>query len=408
MTSLAACQAIGTLDLPAGYLLAPEGPGVAESLYALAVGAGIGIPALPWFDAALAGDVTTAATMLEALRESDAVAAYNHAVLVGSAEDWDAVRRSVAPLDGSTGEALRAMTATARFTMGLQDDPPDIPEHSVPGAVLAVVHSARASARLELGDTAGALVELTAGAEASATDSPVLAATLLGTRADLLRDSVADFTASYADSDRALSLLPDTAPAELRADLQVTRALAAQGLSGERRGLLVQAVNDLQAALTVFRKDTHPEMYALANQQLALAYLAMPMTDAGDSLRLGIAVNCLREALTIYRPDTHAAAWATAQVNLANALIYLPSVHTGDNLVEAVELYEEVLVARPADVDPEGRARVLANQGNALAHLGIRDHAQAKLAEARSLFVEVGAHDAVEAIDELLAQVEVE
>jgi len=50
-----------------------------------------------------------------------------------------------------------------------------------------------------------------------------------------------------------------------------------------------------------------------------------------------------------------------------------PSNHQADNLVEAVELYEAVLEARDRDIDPLGRARVLANQGNVLAHLGVFD-----------------------------------
>ena len=39
-----------------------------------------------------------------------------------------------------------------------------------------------------------------------------------------------------------------------------------------------------------------------------------------------------------------------------------------------------------ATVTSVGRARVLANQGNALAHLGLLDAARAKLVEARFLF----------------------
>jgi hypothetical protein len=47
-----------------------------------------------------------------------------------------------------------------------------------------------------------------------------------------------------------------------------------------------------------------------------------------------------------------------------------------------------VLGARGRQADPVGYARALANQGNALAHLGLFEQARAKLAEARYLFEE--------------------
>lgn len=59
-----------------------------------------------------------------------------------------------------------------------------------------------------------------------------------------------------------------------------------------------------------------------------------------------------------------------------------------ENLAEAAELYEAVLAARDRRRDPVGYARALANQGNALAHLGLFEDALARLAEARVLFEE--------------------
>ncbi|MGH3850969.1 MAG: hypothetical protein ACRDRT_14945, partial [Pseudonocardiaceae bacterium] len=95
----------------------------------------------------------------------------------------------------------------------------------------------------------------------------------------------------------------------------------------------------------------------------------------------------------------------SAQLNLANALVYTPSKHQGDNLVEAVELYETVLDARDRETDPLGRARVLANQGNALAHLGVFDQAKAKLYEARFLFEEFEEIDAVRTVRDVLDEI---
>jgi len=153
-------------------------------------------------------------------------------------------------------------------------------------------------------------------------------------------------------------------------------------------GMLGQAVQHYHNALQEVDVESAPEVWAAAHAGLATAYLTMPMTQAGDQLRLGVAVGSLRASLTVYTPQTHPAEWSSAQLNLANALVYAPSKHQGDNLTEAVELYEAVLAARERASDPVGYARALANQGNALAHLGLFDQARAKLAEARYLFEE--------------------
>lgn len=73
-------------------------------------------------------------------------------------------------------------------------------------------------------------------------------------------------------------------------------------------------------------------------------------------------------------------------MNLASALVYLPSSHPQDNLIQAVELYEQVLEIRPRAKDPVAYALVLLNQANALSHLGIFKPALDKLAEAYKLF----------------------
>ena len=90
---------------------------------------------------------------------------------------------------------------------------------------------------------------------------------------------------------------------------------------------------------------------------------------------------------------------------LANSLVYTPSRHHQENLVQAVEVYEAVLQTRDRASDPLGRARVLANQGNVLAHLGVFDDAKAKLYEARFLFEELGDDDSVRAVRGVLDEI---
>ena len=385
-------QPIGALPWPAGLLLLPESAAsVAESLVR-------GADVESWPDSAaflrraLDDDIEGAMADLTA---DDVLSRYNRAVLAGGEGVWAALA------EATSGE-LRALVDVARFSVGEVDQPPEL--DGTTGEVRAVVGSARASAAIELGDFVSAVAELRDAAQAAEqAGSPVLAASLQLTRAELLREQLDSPHEAAIVADLAVQRLPITAPRELRAELQVSRGLARQQSAGSDRGALLAVVADLTEASKIFREDTHPEMSAVINQHLALAYLVMPMSDQGDRIRVGVAVNSLRSALKVYTPETHPVAWASTTLNLANALQYLPSVHQEQNLDEAVQLYEELLQYRDPERDPIGYARILANQGNALGHLGVFSDARARLEKARGIFESHGDLEAVEGVDEVLA-----
>lgn len=167
----------------------------------------------------------------------------------------------------------------------------------------------------------------------------------------------------------------------------------------------MEAVHCYQEALKTLTRADQPEGYALAHNNLALAYLSMPMVEASDQLRMGIAIQSLREALTVYTRDAHPEQWASTQLNLANALQYVPTSHPEENLIEAVELYEEILTVRSPDDDPLGYARLQANLGNALAHLGIFDHARPMLEAAAERFSTLGAAEAAASVYGVLDEI---
>ncbi len=73
-------------------------------------------------------------------------------------------------------------------------------------------------------------------------------------------------------------------------------------------------------------------------------------------------------------------------MNLANALQYAPSSHPESNLIQAVQIYDQVLTVRTRAREPVAYALVVLNQANALAHLGIFKPALEKAAEAYKLF----------------------
>ena len=196
------------------------------------------------------------------------------------------------------------------------------------------------------------------------------------------------------------------AAAELTLGLATAyQELAGIGLTPEP-GLLGEAVRTYHLALRLLKPTSQPERYAFAHSNLALAYLAMPVGDARDKLRRGIAVQSLREALKVYTREAYPAEWASVTLNLANALQHLPTTHPVENLIEAVGMYDELLLARPQEADPLGHARVLANQGTALGHLGIHDQAKLKLVAAQDIFRRHGDHDALATVTAALADVD--
>ena len=390
-------QPLGALPWPAGMLLLADVPGSEGVASGLVVGTAPDDwpEGLAYVRVALDGEVEAAASMITG---DDSVSRYNRAVLVGGDAAWSEL------LDTTSGE-LGALARTAAFSVGVIDELPS-PDEAL-GEVAATIGSARAAWSLEQGDVVRAVEELASATTlAEGAGAPLLAASLRMTRSELLRDGLGDPTAAARDADTAIRALPLTAPSDLRAELQVARALARQELAGSDRGALLAVVADLTEAVKVLREDTHPDLFAVVNQQLALAYLMMPMGDDGDRIRLGVAVTSLRAALRVFTPETHPGPWATTQVNLANALQYLPSAHQESNLDEAVQLYEEVLLHRDESLDPVGVARILVNQSNALGHLGVLDDATARLGRARDLFASAGDAEGVAAADELLAEVD--
>lgn len=390
-------QPLGIFPLPAGHLVLPS---IADGSAALAELLRGRLPdTLPpawgFFARACAGDTPGA---LAALAGDPAPEArYNRFVLSGDPALYAALRAE------AQGE-LRLLIEVAAYTLGLAGQPPDPAEAT--GEVRAFVLLARAAAALERDAPAGAEADLEAAIACATPISPLLAAqshlTLAETR---LRRPGAEALAMQHYR-QALALLAGSGLEDTRAHAWLNLGMLYQERAGGQRAPLLEAVKCYQEALRFFKRATHPEMYALAQNNLALAYLAMPLTEASDQLRMAIAVQALREALSVVTREDHPRLWSSARLNLANALQYLPSARPEEHLAEAVELYEEVLATRDPDADPLGYGRVLANQGNALAHLGIFTHARPKLQEAARLFAAGGDHEAAATVRETLGEIE--
>jgi len=387
-------QPVGVFPLPAGYLLIGEGDGHAEVRASLTAGLlpATFPPSLAYYERALADDLPGA---LDALTGDDPITLANRLVLAPDRELL-AQLRSVARGD------LLAHVEMVAFVVGLVLDAPD--PAATDGELAAMAHATHATLALERHDRDTALGELETAAQLARPVSAALAGQLLGQLANAQLDDGGTKRATVTFQ-AAIDHLTGTDLRLALAELHVAAGAMHQEMSEAAPRLLKTATDHYLAALQLITKDTAPECFAIASANLGLAYMSMPMTEASDLLRVGIAVQSMREALTVFTATSHPDRWSSTQLNLANALVYMPSTHQAENIAEAVDLYEDVLQVRDRHRDPQGRARVLANQGNAYAHLGMFDLAKLRLHEARAIFEEFEEDDAVRTVRSVLDEV---
>ncbi len=405
-------QPLGVFPLPAGYLLIGPGPGHDEVRDALLAGRRPrSFPdSLAFYERAIDGDLDGALAALDALGPHDEVVAdgddgaaaliarANRLVLDPRPERLDALLTDL----GDRDRALRHVVETIGFIVGLRPRPPAADD--VDGEVAALALAAEATLALERNDRAAAIEHLEAAAQAANPVSAPMAGQLLGQLANTQLDEGGVQRASVTFQ-AAIDAMEGTDLRASRAELHVAAGAMFQEMSESAPRLMQQAINHYLQATALVSAESAPETYAIASANLGLAYLTMPMQEASDQLRMGVAVQSMREALEVFTPEHHPDRWSSTQLNLANALVYLPSRHQADNIAEAVGLYEGVLQHRDRQTDPLGRARVLANQGNALAHLGVFGDAKAKLHEARAIFEEFDEEEAVRTVRSVLDEI---
>jgi len=387
-------QPLGLFPLPLGFMLIPaqeQADAVRETMLAGRLPANWP-PALRAHQLAFEGDRDGAIAELQ--HHSDPVSTYNRFVLDPDSVDAEGLRREL-------GE-FAILVDVVLFVLGRRDTPPH--SEGADTDVVSVVLSAEASHAMATGNHRAAIELLDRATAAAAPISPPLAGTLQGAAGAICRD-----IGDESCLERLRKALSDLSGADgvrvARAEIELCLAGALHEQADQHPERLTSAIPHYHSALQLVRRDDAPMLWAAAHAGLATAYLTMPMVEASSQLRLGVAAQSLRAALTVYTREEHPQQWASVQLNLANSLVYTPSRHQRENLVEAAEIYEAVLQTRHRDTDPLGRARVLANQGNVLAHLGVFDDAKAKLYEARFLFEELGDDDSVRAVRGVLDEI---
>lgn len=163
--------------------------------------------------------------------------------------------------------------------------------------------------------------------------------------------------------------------AEEEAELEMNLGLALQTLAGLGRARLSDAVAAYQRALRVFAPQKFPKEYAILQNNLATAYLNMPMAGERRNLREALAVQAFEQALAVVNIIDHPVEYAMLQNNLGNALQFASSTHSVENGLRALQAYDAALEVRRPETMPAAYANTLSNKATCL--LNLPDHLDA-------------------------------
>ena len=183
---------------------------------------------------------------------------------------------------GTEGDGdLAALIGAAAYRLGADLPRPEATEIEDPRVRAFVVATEGHEAAAE-GEMATAVERLLEAAAVVAPVSPAAAARLVGEAA-----SVADSGSGprvVLELDRAAERLRGLAFEELRGELLMSRGgLLMEGASA-RPAMLQEAVQSFQKATQALPRRTHPVPYAVCHQNVAVAYLAMPMGSPAAGL----------------------------------------------------------------------------------------------------------------------------
>ncbi len=203
--------------------------------------------------------------------------------------------------------------------------------------------------------------------------APLLSARIrarMGTALQALPDGGVDALhkarACYED---AAPVLAAKGTPEEGAELQMNLGLVLQSLTGFHAARITDAVQCYHRALRVFTRETHAQEFSILHNNLAIAYLSIPLTDERAKMREALAVQSFEEVLKVINLIDHPTEYAMIQNNLGNALQYATSGHPLENNLRALAAYDEALKVRTERDTPLEYANTLANKANVLRSL---------------------------------------
>ena len=162
------------------------------------------------------------------------------------------------------------------------------------------------------------------------------------------------------------------------AEAELNQGLVLQSLSAIGRARVTDAIGAYQRALRTFTREAWPQEYSVLHNNLAIAYLSMPVSDERGRMREALAVQSFEEVLKVITLIDHPSEYAMINNNLGNALQYASSSHVLENNLRALAAYDEALRVRNPRDTPIEYANTIANKANVLRNL-VPDPARASL-----------------------------
>ncbi|MBE9037324.1 hypothetical protein [aff. Roholtiella sp. LEGE 12411] len=169
--------------------------------------------------------------------------------------------------------------------------------------------------------------------------------------------------------EEALPTLQKLALPEEAAEAQMNFGLVLQSLVPFNLARITDSIQAYHEALRVFTWQDYPQEYAILYNNIAIAYLSMPLASEREYLRQGLAVQSFEVALKHINLIDHPREYAMLQNNLGNALQYLVSSHPLENNLRAIAAYDEALKVRNPKDTPLEYANTISNKANALFNL---------------------------------------
>lgn len=171
------------------------------------------------------------------------------------------------------------------------------------------------------------------------------------------------------DLEDALPHLEDSENAHEIAEAHMNIGLVYQALSNFGKAKISEAIKFYQKSLRVFCRDSNPVEFAILHNNLATAYLSIPVVDENARMKEALAVQSFQSALQVVTIENDPVEYAMLQNNLGNALQYSSTAHSLENNLRALEAYDEALKVRNRRNSPLTYANTISNKANCLRNL---------------------------------------
>jgi tetratricopeptide (TPR) repeat protein len=178
--------------------------------------------------------------------------------------------------------------------------------------------------------------------------------------------TIANMSNSHAESlgyiQKAIAYFKEEGQVEMLAQAQQARGrICYDWAQSGNPQFYRSALEAYQDALTVFKKEDAPEVFAEIHHQLGIIYAELPDENKKRSIWAALSATSFHAALEYYNKVDHPYEFGMICNNFANAYTKYPQAGRSDNFEKALDYYEEALSVRPALEYPTERAITLLN-----------------------------------------------